>query len=125
MWECLNVFRSDGTVVDTFVDKLIRCIGAEIRDLDLVIELVVEIVVFSHLRGEGICGNAREIGNNLDQREYLICLIRSVSPDSVRVEKLRNIPVFSIGAPVSSGSLETSISSVMSEGGPKAWGSAL
>ena len=79
MLESLDVFRSDRTVVDTIVDKLVLGVGAEKRNLDLIFELVVEFIIFSHVRAEGICWNARKIGMNLDQGNYLIYPTMSIA----------------------------------------------
>ena len=68
----LDVFRSDGTVVDTIVDKLVLGVGAEIRDLNFVIESVVKPIVFPHCRREEMGWNTRKICINFDERDYWI-----------------------------------------------------
>ena len=73
MSERLDVFCGDGTVVDTIVDKLVLGVGAEIRDLNLVIESVVKLIVFPHCRREEMGWNTRKICINVDERDYWIC----------------------------------------------------
>lgn len=68
----LNVFRNNSSVIDFVVDQLIRCVRAVVCYLDLVVDFIVALAVFSGDLAKRCFGKTAEVRCDINELVYSI-----------------------------------------------------
>ena len=60
--QALDIFGSDGSIVDVLVDQFVFCVSGIIGNFDIIVQFVVKIAIGTHGLSDEVGRDSTEIG---------------------------------------------------------------
>ena len=73
--QALDIFGSDGSIVDVLVDQFVFCVGRIVSNFDIIVDFVVKIAIGTHVLSDEVGRDPTEIGLYWNQDAYAICFL--------------------------------------------------